>query len=104
MWSLFARRVREGLSPAVASSGRMTFLLHVRNEYQVIALNRRALLSAGRLTEKHSLRTLDAIHLAAVLQARSTLNIPITFVSADKNQLTAAVAEAFAVDDPYTHP
>jgi predicted nucleic acid-binding protein len=104
MRSLLARRVREGLPLSSANSAKIAFLLHMRREYQVIALNRRGLLKAGSLTEKHPLRTLDAIHLAAALQARSNLAVAITFVSADKNQRAAATAEGFTVDDPNAHP
>lgn len=104
MWSLLARRAREGFSPALARSVRLTFLSHIRNEYQVITLNRRTLLRAGRLTEKHSLRTLDAIYLAAALEAQTNVAAPILFISADKNQRTSASAEGFTVDDPNAHP
>lgn len=104
MRSLLARRVREGFSRQTADAARVAFSLHVRREYQVVAVNRRGLLLAGRLAERHALRTLDAIHLAAAFQARSSVNVPITFVSADKNQRGAALAERFFVDDPNAHP
>lgn len=103
MRSLLARRVREGLDTEIAKAIKLAFSLHLRREYQVIAVSRAGLLSAGQLTEKYPLRTLDAIHLAAALQAQSTLERSIIFVSADKQQLHAAAAEDFQTDDPTTH-
>ncbi len=104
MQSLLARRVREGLPSNLAASAKLTFLRDFRYEYEVLAVKRQQLLTAGQLAEKHALRTLDAIHLAALVQAQSKLTLPITFVSADKNQRNAAAAEGFATDDPNNHP
>ena len=104
MQSLFARRVREGLPLNLAASAKLTFLRDIRREYEVIAIKQQQLLMAGQLTEKHALRTLDAIHLAALVQAQSKLTLPITFVSADKNQRNAAATEGFTTDDPNSHP
>ena len=103
MRSLLARRVREGLDDETAKAIKLAFSLHLRREYQIIAVSRNGLLSAGQLTEKYPLRTLDAIHLAAALQARSALERPIIFISADKQQLHAAAAEGFPTDDPTAH-
>ncbi|HVU12519.1 MAG TPA: type II toxin-antitoxin system VapC family toxin [Phototrophicaceae bacterium] len=102
--SLLARRVREGLPLNDANSAKLAFLLHMRREYQVIALKRRGLVTAGDLTEKYPLRTLDAIHLAAALQMRSSLALPVIFITADKHQAAAAASEGFAVDDANAHP
>jgi predicted nucleic acid-binding protein len=104
MRSILARRVREGLSQEVADSAKLAFTEHILREYRVIPLNRQCISLAGQLTEKHLLRTLDAIHVAAALQARSTITSPLTFISADRNQRTAAIAEGFALDDPNLHP
>ena len=103
MRSLLARRVREGLDDETAKAIKLAFSLHLRREYQVIAVSRPGLLSAGQLTEKYPLRTLDAIHLAAALQARSALEQPIIFITADQQQLHAAAAEGFETDNPTTH-
>jgi predicted nucleic acid-binding protein len=104
MRSLLARRVREGLPAEAAAAAKLAFARHFRREYRVIRLNRSCLQLAGELTETYLLRTLDAIHLAGALQARSSITTPITFISADKNQRNAAAAEGFAVDDPHAHP
>ena len=104
MQSLLARRVREGLPLGAVNSAKLTFFRDLRREYRVIPLNRSELLTAGQLTERHALRTLDAIHLSAALQAQSKLTTPIVFVSADKNQRQAATAEGFTTDDPNRHP
>lgn len=104
MVSLFARRVREGMPLSSAQSARITFFRDLRTEYQVIPVRRSILLAAGHLCEKHALRTLDAIHLAAAIQAQANLRIPIIFVTADKNQQVAVSAEGFTTDDPNEHP
>ncbi len=104
MRSVLARRVREGLNSGVAHSAKLAFSLHIRREYKVITVSREGLLTAGDLTEKYPLRTLDAIHLAAAIHARSALALPIIFVTADKQQRHAAAAESFETDDPTTHP
>ncbi len=103
MRSLLARRVREGLAVEQADAIKLAFSLHVRREYQISSVHRGILLSAGDLTEKYPLRTLDAIHLASALQVRSALEFPLIFVTADQQQLHAAAAEGFETDDPTAH-
>lgn len=60
------------------------------------------------LAETHGLRGYDAVHLAAGLDlqdARRQAQLPgLTFVSADGDQLRAAVAEGLTVENPNNHP
>jgi len=101
MLSLFARHRRLNSIPAnTLSSIRNTFLKHYRSQYWVIQIDRSILLSAGRLVEKHRLRTLDAIQLACALRAIGTVSQAITFISADNNLLTATANEGFSTDNP----
>ena len=105
MLALFARHRRLNTIPAnTVSSIRNTFLKHYRTQYWVIQIDRSILLTAGRLVDKHPLRTLDAVQLACALRAVGTLPQAITFVSADNNLLTAATTEGFATDNPINHP
>lgn len=105
MFSLFARRQREGkLTSLNASSLRVDFLLHVEQEYLTVLLDSAIVRQAQNLVTNYPLRTLDAIQLACALQAVSTLGTSMTFVSADNNLLTAARAEGFMTDNPLHHP
>lgn len=56
------------------------------------------------LAESHGLRGYDAVHLATALalqQIRQSAGwSPLTFVSADNNQLSAANAEGVLVENP----
>lgn len=63
---------------------------------------------AMALAESHGLRGYDAVHLAAALdlqiaRAASRLS-PITFVSADDEQLQVARAEGLQVENPNAYP
>jgi predicted nucleic acid-binding protein len=53
---------------------------------------------AGDLAEQHKLRGIDAVHLASAVVARQTGTVgPIAFATWDRQLLTAAGAEQFAV-------
>jgi uncharacterized protein len=57
--------------------------------------------AARRIVDIHSLRTLDALHLATCIVARDTLQVSdICFVSADDALLQAAEAEQFPILNP----
>lgn len=104
MQSLLARYVRSGhLSPQAAEALRIDFLLHYRDEYLAIPLDTHIVQSAGDLVRQHNLRSLDAIQLASAMHGTQILGERITFVSGDVNLLTAAEAEGFTTDNPYTH-
>lgn len=105
MFSLLARRVREGTLPgANATLLGNTFLLHVEGEYLTVPVDSRVLVQARDLVGRHPLRTLDAIQLASALRAGAILGEAITFISSDRNLLAAAGAEGLSTDDPLTHP
>ena len=73
----------------------------------MIGINGELIASAQALVTQHvalGLRTLDAIQLACALRAQTTLQQPITFVSADVKLLNAAIAEGFATENPNNHP
>jgi hypothetical protein len=60
------------------------------------------------LAERHGLRGYDAVHLAAaggVQAAHAARGLPpLTFVSADRQQLQVAQAEGLTTDNPDTYP
>ena len=65
-------------------------------------------IEAAAVVQRHGLRGYDAIHVAVArsLQIERTSNAlpPLTFVSADVEQLRAATAEGLATDNPDSHP
>lgn len=52
---------------------------------------------AGELAVKHGLRGFDAVHLAAALELRESVSVPVFFSSYDKLQLDAALAENLSI-------
>jgi predicted nucleic acid-binding protein len=100
-----ARRQREGtISLSDFSVQRGAFLDDTDKFYLTIDVDEPVLILARDLVAKHSLRALDGIQLASAIFAETALSIKFTFVSSDRQQLTAATAEGFAVDDPNLHP
>jgi predicted nucleic acid-binding protein len=88
MFSLFARRIREGkLASSSAASLRADFLYHTTKEYLVVPVGAEVLSQARELVLNHPLRTLDAIQLASAFRAVELLQETMTFVSADNNLL-----------------
>ncbi len=53
-----------------------------------------------KLTEDHSLRGADAIHLSSALWLGDSIGEPLTFVASDSRLLTAASAEGLKVINP----
>ena len=60
------------------------------------------------LTVRHPLRGYDAVHLASALLVPSQVAplrpVSVTFVSADRALLAAAMAEGLAAENPLEHP
>jgi uncharacterized protein len=105
MISLMVRKQREGIvSLEDFRRNRNNFLLHLRNQYEVIELEPRVLATARALIIRYPLRTLDAIHLASALQAKMSFAVELTFVCADIRLSVAAAAEGLPTNDPNAHP
>ena len=80
------------------------FITDYETKFLSVELEKPTLIQARNLVTKYPLRPPDAIQLACVIEARQTLNVPITFLCADNGLLSAAVTEGFAVDNPNLHP
>jgi predicted nucleic acid-binding protein len=84
------------------------FLQHCDDEYILVPLNRAVINRAVLLTQSHRLRGYDAVQLAAALLVNAqylAAGLPtLTFITADNDLLTAAVAEGLATDNPNAHP
>jgi len=102
--SALSRRQRQArLSARSFARLRDDFFTVVENEYAIIPMTSATLAAATDLVLRHPLHALDAIHLAAALDARRTIgNIPL-LASSDQQLLSAATAEGFATDDPNNH-
>jgi predicted nucleic acid-binding protein len=105
LFSLIERRLREKrLNLATAKTLQTGFLKHYQKEYISVILEQPILIHARDLVTKYPLRPPDAIQLACAIEARTTLGVPITFLCADNDLLSAALAEGFTVDNPNLHP
>jgi predicted nucleic acid-binding protein len=104
-FSLLSRRLREQkLTPVDAAHLRQAFLAHHQIDYLSVPIEQPILVQARNLVTKYPLRPPDAIQLACALEATNSLGVPITFLCADNDLLSAAVAEGFAADNPNLHP
>ncbi|MBZ0303975.1 MAG: type II toxin-antitoxin system VapC family toxin [Anaerolineae bacterium] len=104
-FSLLNRRVREGtLTASSLAILQSNFLVHQEKDYLVVQLDNTVAIGALMLVNKYPLRTLDALQLSSALKAKALFDVPMTFVSADRNLLQAASAEGFVTDNPNDHP
>jgi predicted nucleic acid-binding protein len=58
---------------------------------------------AAELALRHSLKGFDATQVASAILAQDILDMPVSFVSGDKQALSAAHSEGLATDDPFEH-
>lgn len=103
------RLARGGVIPSSrAANAVASFRLDWRRRYEIVEADERIVNLAMDMAERHGLRGYDAVHLAAALEVhrqRWTGGLdPLTFISADTEQLRAAAAEGLPGDDPNLHP
>lgn len=108
MYSVLARRKREGSVPAAACVvAAQAFALHSVTEYQFIELDLTIIGQARDLLDRYPLRAYDAVQLASALVANRALILrkllQLTFVSADDRLNHAALAEGLAAENPNLH-
>jgi uncharacterized protein len=107
--SALQRRVRDGVL-AIDDAARLggDFQALCVAEYRLIALTTPVIERACLLLMRHPLRAYDAVQLAAALIAQGALAAAgvagMTFLSADRRLLNAAVAEGLLAADPNTVP
>lgn len=105
VFSTLARRQREGtLTASDVNILQTRFLADFSREYLSVKLEDAVLSYARTLLNRYSLRSLDAIQLASAVEASVILGESMTFLSADKSLLAAAIGEGFATDNPNNHP
>lgn len=108
MYSVLARRKREGSAPADACAvAAQAFTAHSVTEYKFIELDMGIIDRARDLLDRHPLRAYDSVQLASALSANQALVdrqlSPLVFVSADDRLLKVAAAEGLTVDNPNLH-
>ena len=109
MIAALVRRARGGQIPASAARhGVANVRLDWRSLYTIVAVDETVIARAMDVAELHGLRGYDAVHVAAALsiqdQRQASRRSPLTFISADQQQLTVASSEGMTVDDPNQHP
>ena len=96
----FARKRREqGISEA-AHTAIKEALSGDWPHYFVLNLADRTVKAAGDLSEKHSLRGFDALHLASAIDLRSSGAPSVHFLTADSRLGEAARLEGFEIGSP----
>jgi predicted nucleic acid-binding protein len=87
------RRWRAGeLTPEVARGGAPQVALDLE-EFELVEVRPPVLAFAAELVVRHPLRAYDAIQLACAVRLARSAGVALTFVCADRDLLTAAVAE-----------
>jgi predicted nucleic acid-binding protein len=105
MISALTRQVREGalVTPDYVRL-RDAFRHDCLHQYAILPVSEDIVDHACRMLEQHTLRALDAIHLATALAAHrsfTTGGLPdLAFVAADTRLLQAAAAEGLEVENP----
>lgn len=84
------------------------FVRDAATQYQVLGLNQEVITLGVNLTGRQKLRGYDAVQLAVALTIHNTFISrqlsPLTFISADRDLLTAAKNEGLSTDDPNQYP
>lgn len=94
--SALARRCREG---AFAGAERDRALAQLREDFRTLFLvetTASVVAKAVSLLGRHPLRAADALQLAACLELRERLGLPVSFVAFDERLLASARSEGFA--------
>jgi len=108
IYSILARRKREGSVPAAACAiAEQAFTLHCFTEYKFIELDSTIIARAHDLLNRYPLRAYDSVQLASALAANQVLLNrdlpPLIFISADDRLLDVAITEGLTTDDPNLH-
>ncbi len=103
------RKARTGqISQSDAALFSSNFRVDWQGQYQVIEVSVTVADRAMTMAEHYTLRGYDAVHLAAALilqDIRQTTGLPpLTFISADEEQLQAARAGGLPIENPNNYP
>jgi hypothetical protein len=109
MIAALARKRRMGqVSLTEAQQFANDFRVDWQRQYRIIEITERVAELGMTLADRYGLRGYDSVHLSAALilhEVRQSLKLSqLTFVSADKEQLEAAVLEGLVIDNPNDYP
>jgi predicted nucleic acid-binding protein len=96
-FSALRRRARERFLSAARYRAAIDLFKRDWPAFVRVQLDEEVILLSAKLIERHPLRTLDAIHLASVLQLQQLIGEASLFVSSDSQLLQAAKAEKIPV-------
>ena len=96
-FSALRRRARERFLSAARYRTAIDLFKRDWPAFVRVQLDEEIIMLSAKLIERHPLRTLDAIHLASVLQLQQLVGEPSLFVSSDSQLLQAATAENVTV-------
>jgi len=97
MMSALTRRRAAGETPASHLERALTQVHVERGHWRLIRIDPLVLGRAEALVRDHTLRTLDAIHVASALVYGDALGVRVPFVTADERQRDAAARLALDV-------
>ncbi len=102
------RKVRTGtLTRLVAERTAHNFRQTWVQQYDIVMVTQAHIEQAMILVEQHGLRGYDSVHLAVALELQVDRQAnqlpPLTFLSADIEQLRVAAAPGLPTDDPNMH-
>jgi predicted nucleic acid-binding protein len=84
------------------------FVRDASAQYQVLGVNQEVITLGVNLTGRQKLRGYDAVQLAVALTVHRALISrqlsPLTFITADRDLLTAAGNEGLRTEDPNRYP
>jgi predicted nucleic acid-binding protein len=106
--SAIFRKVRTGLL-TIPAARRMAnnFRANWTQQYAIVATDLTLIIQAMDLAERYSLRGYDSVHLAVALDLQADRQArqlpPLTFVSADIEQLRVAAALGLPTENPDQH-
>lgn len=95
--SAIARRVREGKLSSIMQLRLLARIGDNRRFWTLIGLTSEVIAATEGLLEIHSLRTLDAIHVASAQVFAAKMSGPLIFLTADKRQEQAALSVGLLV-------
>ena len=98
--SALNRRHREGDLNGAERYAARELVAQDLNRLRLVPADNELIHAAVRLLDTHPLKTLDSLYLAGALNLQQASNIPVLFVSADRQLLRAAQAEGLRVFDP----
>ena len=94
-------------SPSDAQAARTAIRAHIGSEYKVIEVTEALVEKAMILSERYGLRGYDAVQLAGAVEVNNRYSLnglpPVTFISADQELNTAAIAQGLTVENPNSH-